>query len=184
MARKDWVVYAKPPFAGPEQVIQYLGNYTHRIAISNHRIIKVENDHVYYRYRASSDGNKTKITSLHVQEFMRRFLLHVLPHRFVRLRSYGFLGNRFRKQKVARLKRVLLPNQPALTEAKKESQESDLVATPSWMEQLKQLTGHDLTLCSKCKKGTMKEVRVIESLYDQWRRHGRTHWPRKAWDTS
>ena len=90
------------------QVIHHLGSYTCRLAISNYRVIKVENDHVYFSCRDSRQGNKRKVISLHVREFMKCFLLYILPHCFVRIRHYGFLGNRFRKVKIVRLKAVLI----------------------------------------------------------------------------
>ena len=85
----EWVVYCKPPFGGPEQVYRYLGRYTHRIAISNHRLIAVADGRVSFHYRDYADGNRTKTLTLPGVEFLRRFLLHVLPHGFVRLRHYG-----------------------------------------------------------------------------------------------
>lgn len=177
VARKDWIVYAKPPFSGPEKVIHYLGNYTHRVAISNHRIIKIENDHVLFRYRDSVHGNKKSVMNLPVQEFIRRFLLHVLPSRFVRIRHYGFLGNRSRKAKIARLKAILIP--------KRDCEPLEPVLAPEkvdWQERLKTLTGQDLSRCPKCEKdGLMLEVRVIESFYERRRRY---HFKPKVFDTS
>jgi predicted Zn-ribbon and HTH transcriptional regulator len=94
---QDWVVYCKPPFAGPEHVLKYLGSYTHRIAISNHRIIDFSQDQVTFRWRDSANGNKQRKLKIPVTEFLRRFFLHVLPYRFVRIRHYGFLSNRRRR---------------------------------------------------------------------------------------
>ena len=94
---KKWVVYCKPPFKRTRDVIDYLGRYTHRIAISNHRIVKFEDDRVSFRWRDYADGNKTKVMTLDADEFIRRFLLHVLPDRFVKIRHYGLLGNRCRR---------------------------------------------------------------------------------------
>jgi hypothetical protein len=96
-AKKPWVVYCKPPFAGPQQVLQYLGRYTHRIAISNHRLVSLQDDHVTFRWRDYRDGNRNKLITLTAQEFIRRFLQHVVPSGFVRIRHYGFLSNRKRK---------------------------------------------------------------------------------------
>ena len=93
----EWVVYAKPPFAGPQQVVDYVGRYTHRVAISNHRIIDIENGQVKFNWRDYRDNNLQKTMTLLADEFIRRFLLHVLPSRFHRIRYYGFLGNRHRK---------------------------------------------------------------------------------------
>ena len=92
LRQHDWVVYAKPPFAGPESVLRYLGRYTHRIALSNRRILRVEADQVTLRYRDYPDGSRTKVLTLSVHEFLRRFLLHVLPQGFVRIRHDGLLA--------------------------------------------------------------------------------------------
>ena len=94
--RKDWVVYCKPPFGGPEYVLQYLGRYTHRVAISNHRLISFHNDQVTFRWRDSADNNQQKLMTLSLDEFLRRFLLHLLPKGFVRIRHFGFLAHRRR----------------------------------------------------------------------------------------
>src|SRR5882724_12100960 len=95
-----WVVYAKAPFAGPQQVVDYVGRYTHRVAISNHRIADIKDGQVKFNWRDYRDNNQQKIMTLSAEEFMRRFLLHVLPSGFHRIRYYGFLGNRYRKAKL------------------------------------------------------------------------------------
>lgn len=94
--RKDWVVYSKPPFGGPEYVLQYLGRYTHRVAISNHRLVSFADGQVTFRWRDSAHHNEQKLMTLSLDEFLRRFLLHLLPKGFVRIRSFGFLANRQR----------------------------------------------------------------------------------------
>jgi hypothetical protein len=94
--RKDWVVYSKPPFGGPEYVLQYLGRYTHRVAISNHRLVSCADQKVTFRWRDSAHNNEQKLMTLSLDEFLRRFLLHVLPKGFVRIRNFGFLANRRR----------------------------------------------------------------------------------------
>jgi hypothetical protein len=94
--RENWVVYLKPPFGGPEYVLQYLGRYTHRVAISNHRLVSFADGQVTFRWRDSADGNKQKLLPLSVNEFLTRFLLHILPQGFVRIRNFGFLANRRR----------------------------------------------------------------------------------------
>ena len=103
----DWVVFCKPPFGGPEQVLAYLAHYTHRIAISNSRIVSFENERVCFRYRDYTHGNAEKLLTLHVDEFLRRFLLHVLPPKFVRIRYYGFLANRTRARSIAHARRLI-----------------------------------------------------------------------------
>jgi hypothetical protein len=94
--RQDWVVYCKPPFGGPEHVLRYLGAYTHRVAISNHRLLALADGHVQFRWRDSAHNNRKRIMTLPVDEFLRRFLLHLLPRGFMRIRNFGFLANRRR----------------------------------------------------------------------------------------
>ena len=108
----DWVVYAKPPFAGAAHVLAYLGRYTHRVAIANHRLVSFEDGEVRFRWRDYADGNKTKIMALAGEEFIRRFLLHTLPTGFVRIRHYGLLGNRCRHAKLTRCRTLLDQPQP------------------------------------------------------------------------
>jgi hypothetical protein len=94
--RNDWVVYSKRPFGGPEHVLRYLGAYTHRVAISNHRLVALAEGKVAFRWRDSAHKNKKRLITMPVEEFLRRFLLHVLPRGFVRIRNFGFLANRHR----------------------------------------------------------------------------------------
>jgi Putative transposase len=94
--RQDWVVYLKRPFGGPQYVLQYLARYTHRVAISNHRLISFADDQVTFRWRDSAHNNEQKPTTLSLDELLRRFLLHILPQGFVRIRNFGFLTNRRR----------------------------------------------------------------------------------------
>ncbi len=108
---QDWVVYAKPAFGGPRQVLRYLGRYTHRVAISNHRLLSFDGERVTFRWKDYAHGSKTRQMTLAAREFLRRFFLHVLPKGFVRIRHFGFLGNRFRAARV-QLGRQLLANAP------------------------------------------------------------------------
>jgi hypothetical protein len=94
--RQDWVVYAKPPFGGPQHVLHYLARYTHRVAISNHRLVHFADGKVTFRWKDYAHGSKCRLMTLSAEEFLRRFLLHTLPRRFVRIRSFGFLANRRR----------------------------------------------------------------------------------------
>jgi hypothetical protein len=96
--RKNWIVYSKPPFGGPEYVLQYLGRYTHRVAISNHCLVALADGQVTFRWRDSADHNQQKLMTLALDEFLRRFLLHLLPKGFVRIRHFGFLANRRRSR--------------------------------------------------------------------------------------
>jgi len=109
--RQNWVVYLKPPFGGPQHVLRYLAGYTHRVAISNHRLVAFEHDKVTFRYKDYAHGNKKRLMTLSSQEFLRRFLLHVLPRGFVRIRFYGFLGHR-RKANLLPLCQQLLLQHP------------------------------------------------------------------------
>jgi len=98
LGKKKWFVYAKPPFGGPEHVLRYLGRYTHRMAISNHRLTAFDGERVSFRWRDYAHGGKQRVMTLDAEEFLRRFFLHVLPKGFVRIRRYGLLSNHFRKQ--------------------------------------------------------------------------------------
>jgi hypothetical protein len=108
LRNRDWVVYAKPPFGTPDQILRYLARYTHRVAISNGRLVNIHNGRVSFKWRDSRDGNQIKETSIDAVEFIRRFLLHVLPSGFVKIRHFGFLSNRNRKAMID-LCRGLLP---------------------------------------------------------------------------
>jgi len=110
--RQNWVVYAKPPFGGPQQVYRYLGRYTHRVAISNSRLLAMEDGHVRFRYKDYADGNQHKEMTLAADEFLRRFLLHVLPKGFVRIRHYGLLASRNVSTKLASCHLLLEPVAP------------------------------------------------------------------------
>jgi hypothetical protein len=106
-AKTEWVVYAKPPFGGPQQVLKYLARYTHRVAISNRRLTALEHDEVTFRWKDYAHGSRQKSMKLKVVEFIRRFLLHVLPTGFVRIRHYGFLANRVCREKLTRCRELL-----------------------------------------------------------------------------
>lgn len=110
--RKKWVVYAKRPFGGPEHVLRYLGCYTHRVAISNHRLVSFADQQVTFRWRDSRHKNKKRLMTLHVHEFLRRFLLHVLPKGFVRIRHFGFLSTRNRSALLPICQRLLPVQEP------------------------------------------------------------------------
>jgi hypothetical protein len=106
---KDWVVYAKPPFGGPEQVLRYLARYTHRVAISNHRLVKLAEGQVTFRYRDYADARKEKLLTLSAEEFLRRFVQHVLPKGFMKIRHYGLLASRRRAACLRQARQLLLP---------------------------------------------------------------------------
>jgi hypothetical protein len=121
--RIEWVVFVKPPFGGPEQVLKYLARYTHRVAISSQRLLSMENGRVSFQYKDYADGNQSKVMTLAATEFIRRFLLHILPRGFVRIRHFGFLANRARGKKLA-LCRALLKVVPPATGRRTEPQEA------------------------------------------------------------
>ena len=149
--KKKWVVYCKPPFDGTKGVLEYLGRYTHRIAISNHRLVKMENNKVSFRWRDYSDNNKSKVMTVDAGEFIRRFLLHILPDRFVKIRHYGLLGNRCRKKKLDQCRTLL-----SCADHNKAEQK-----TETWQEALLRFTGIDITKCPACGEGKMRAVEII-----------------------
>src|SRR6202140_2686109 len=130
--RKDWVVYAKPPFGGPQYVLQYLGRYTHRVAISNHRLVSFAGGKVTFRWRDSAPNNEQKLLTLSLDEFLRRFLLHLLPKGFVRIRNFGFLANRRRATLLALCFSLLgsAPQTEQDTSGTKDSHSTDLWLCP------------------------------------------------------
>lgn len=144
--KKEWVVYCKPPFNSPQHVLEYLGRYTHRVAISNNRILKLENEQVTFKWRDYRDNNKQKIMTISAEEFIRRFLMHILPSKFVKIRHYGILSNKNRNTKLK-----LCKNLTKMTYTKK----STLSLKLSAAELFKELTGIDFSKCPHCNKGKM-----------------------------
>ncbi|MBU0506631.1 MAG: IS91 family transposase [bacterium] len=147
--QKNWIVYSKRPFAGPEQVLAYLGRYTHRIAITNHRIKDISNK-VSFTYKDRADDNKTKTMALNSDEFMRRFLLHVLPKGYTRIRHFGFLSNRNKSKNIAICRKLL--GQSHIPKIKEQR---------SLEEKMLHLMDIDITECPKCKKGKLKFLKDI-----------------------
>ena len=150
--RRDWVVYAKPPFGGPEHVYRYLGRYTHRVAIANHRLLSLEDGAVRFQVKDRADGGKRKVMTLSAVEFLRRFLLHVLPRGFVRIRHFGLLAGRNVHTKLARAQDLLNAKVPELVEAPPPSVSESPIP---WWERLLALTGVDVFLCPRCAVGRM-----------------------------
>ena len=148
---KNWNVYAKEPFAGPEQLLNYLGRYTHKIAISNYRILSCDENSVTFKWRDYADGNKVKIMKLTPHEFIRRFLQHVLPDGFMRIRSFGFLSNAAKNKKIPIIQNLL----DYTPEAPKEKRD---IKT-----RLLEVTGKDISICPVCKKGRLKRVTTLNS---------------------
>ena len=148
----EWVVYAKRPFAGPEQVLDYVGRYTHRVAISNNRLLDITEDKVSFRYKDYRQDAQQKTMTLEVEEFIRRFLLHVLPEGFQRIRYYGFLANRYREQKLALCRELLdMPTQePPAPEAAND-----------YRQRYEELTGFSLSQCPVCHQGHMLVIAIL-----------------------
>lgn len=149
---KKWVVYCKPPFNSPEHVLEYLGRYTHRVAISNNRIVKFEDGLVTFKWRDYKDNNKQKLMTVTAEEFIRRFLMHILPSKFVKIRHYGILSNRNRNSKLKLCKGLT-----GMVFKKK----SISLSKQSAAEIFKTLTGIDFNKCPHCKKGTMITTQTI-----------------------
>lgn len=148
--QKDWIVYAKAPFGGPQAVIEYLGRYTHKVAISNHRICSINDDDgaVTFEYKDYADDNKQKQMTLSAAEFIRRFTQHILPRRFTKIRTYGYLANRNRRQRINEvLKKMKLPLHKGL------------VKIPLELRMVEQY-GIDLTECPCCKNKTLQLLKI------------------------
>jgi len=149
--QKDWVVYSKRPFAGPKIALDYLGRYAFRIAISNDRIKGVKDGMVTFTYRDRKDSNRKKEITLSASEFIRRFLLHVLPSSYTRIRHFGFISNRNRKDNISYVKR-LLGASPNNDDSKEQSMQEIML----------DLTGKDIFKCPRCRSGTMTLDRLIQ----------------------
>lgn len=146
--KKEWIVYSKAPFSSAEYVLQYLGRYTHRVAISDNRIIKVDKNNVSFKWRDYKDNNKQKVMTLKAKEFIRRFTMHILPDRFVKIRHYGILGNRNKQLKFKRcleIFRVKPIDDEKLSSA----------------ELFFKLTGIKIGMCKVCEKGNLIEKGII-----------------------
>jgi hypothetical protein len=148
------VVYAKRPFAGPEQVLDYVGRYTHRVAISNNRLVAMDHGKVRFRWKDYRNGNRQKTMTLEANEFIRRFLIHVLPDGFHRIRYYGFLGNRHRSWKLQRCRELL------------EMAAAGLPADPlaDYRDRYEALTGQSLRQCPHCRTGIMVVIDCIPRI--------------------
>jgi len=149
---KKWAVYSKPPFNGPQGVLQYLGRYTHRIAISNNRILTLQDGKVSFLWRDYADQNRQKTMTLQADEFIRRFLLHVLPERYVRIRHFGLLANRNRKDSIPLCRKILGDVQTGTEEKDREE---------TWQEQLLRICGIDVITCPVCQKGRMLRIELL-----------------------
>ncbi len=161
--KKDWVVYAKRPFAGPEQVLKYVARYTHRIAISNNRLLDIDDGKVQFRWKDYRDDNRHKTMTLSADEFIRRFLLHVLPDGFQRIRYFGFLANRYRTEKLALCRQLMQMPPPTPTRE----------IGKDYRDRYEALTGISLKTCPLCRRGTMVVIETFECAANRWTRHDR-----------
>ena len=150
VSKKRWIAYAKRPFAGPQQVLDYLGRYTHRVAISNNRIISMDNGRVTFTYRDRQKNNEIKKMTLDADKFIGRFLLHVLPKGFFKIRYFGFLAHTNKKKDIPLIRKLIDPD-ATLPEKINES----------ISEMMLRLTGIDISCCPKCKKGKMIRIRKL-----------------------
>jgi len=150
---REWWVYSKPPFGGPEQVLTYLGRYTHRVAISNHRLISLKDGNVTFKWKDYAHDNRQSLMTLRADEFIRRFLLHVLPRGFQRIRQFGLLANRHRSAQMSRCRRLL--GIAAQTTSSLPSDYKSLYQT---------VTGESLVRCPACRTGNMKSTGPLGSL--------------------
>jgi hypothetical protein len=149
LRQSEWVVYSKPPFGGPERVLDYLGRYTHRVAISNNRLQELNDGQVTFTYKDYKDEHRQKTMTFSADEFLRRFLMHVLPDGFQRIRHYGLLGNRHRVENLARCRELLGMAAPVPPPPR------------DYRERCQELTGHDVRLCPQCKKGQMVRIGIL-----------------------
>ena len=152
--RKSWWVYSKPPFGGPDQVLKYLARYTHRVALSNQRLVGLDKDRVTFTYKDYSQAGQRREMTLPAEEFIRRFLLHILPDRFVRIRHYGLFANRHRASNLERVRELLGAESPAVESARRED----------WQTVFLRITGQDPTLCPECGRGHLRRVQELASL--------------------
>lgn len=149
---REWAVYAKAPLAGPEQVLRYLGRYTHRIAIGNERLVGFQNGKVTFRYRDRRRGNASRLLTLEANHFVRRFLLHVLPPGFVRVRHYGLQANRFRAHRIAQARTLLAtPAPPTPSGSVREA----------WQDLYRRILGRDPDRCPHCHQPTLRVATFI-----------------------
>ncbi len=153
VSKTKWIAYAKRPFAGPQQVLDYLGRYTHRVAISNNRIISIDDGRVTFTYKDRQKDDEIKKMTLDADEFIRRFLLHVLPKGLMKIRYFGFLSHTNKKQDIALIRKLIDP-QATLPEKIRES----------IRDMMLRLTGIDISCCPKCKKGKMMRIRKLPKI--------------------
>ena len=153
---KQWITYSKRPFGGPEQVLEYLGRYTHRVGITNNRILSIDEGQVTISYRDRGDGNEQKELSVKAEEFIRRFLLHILPKGFMKIRYFGFLGHANKKKAIKLIWKLINPDAEIADKVVETVQEIML-----------RVSGIDITLCQNCGKGRMVCVGALPEREQQ-----------------
>jgi len=159
----EWVVFAKPPFAGPQQVLDYVGRYTHRVAISNNRLLDIEDDQVSFQWKDYRDPDRQKTMTLSAEEFIRRFLIHVLPDGFQRIRYYGFLSNRHREEKLVLCRQLL-----GMPVVDPETAPGDQPSDYDFDELYEKLTGSSLRQCPICHEGRMVVVEILAPVVPEF----------------
>jgi predicted Zn-ribbon and HTH transcriptional regulator len=147
---KKWITYSKQPFGGPEQVLEYLGRYSHRVGITNNRILSIEDEEVTFNYRDRADENKVKELTIKAEEFIRRFLLHILPKGFMKIRYFGFLASANKKSSIPLLRQLINPDA-----------EIAEPLTETVQEIMLRVTGTDISCCAECGKGKMIRIKEL-----------------------
>ena len=143
--KKNWVVYAKPPWNGPENALKYLARYTHRVAIANSRIQSIDHGQVTFTYKDYRHQQRRRTLTLNATEFIRRFMMHVLPHGFMRIRYYGFLANKHRGEQLRKIRQLLDAPEPSEQENEAGDESSDFTQDPR---------------CPRCQRGTMWPIEL------------------------
>jgi len=157
--RQEWVVFSKKPFRDTSHVFNYLGRYTHRVAISNDRLVGMEDNRVTFRYRDSKRDNAKRLMTLDANEFIRRFLMHILPDGFTKIRYYGLLSNRNKKRQISHCRKLLGMPDTVIPKDKGKA---------GWEETLLRITGIDVRICPRCKKGTMVLIKTLLPHFGRW----------------
>jgi predicted RNA-binding Zn-ribbon protein involved in translation (DUF1610 family) len=155
LKRKKWVVYSKELFNGSQKAYHYLSRYTHRVAISNHRLVSLADGKVTFRARDNNRPGQQRLVTTTAQEFIRRFLLHILPPRFVKIRHFGLMASANAKTKLEKARSLLGPPESASHDELKEHNLDGPPETTSWQEMMRALTGVDFTVCPQCGRGRL-----------------------------
>jgi hypothetical protein len=161
LKRKKWVVYCKKPFGGAHQAYRYISRYTHRVAISNHRLVSLSDGKLTFRARDNRRPGQHRLVTITAQEFIRRFLLHILPARFVKIRHFGLMAPCSAKTKLEAA-RALIPD-PEPTSGSNTTLTDSANDTRTWQEIMRSLTGMDFTTCPQCGKGRLVRFRLCSS---------------------